>query len=69
MKRILRVVRLRLRRRSGVHHEFLLTAIAQNLRRLAVTFQSRRAEVLRRLFFSVRYLDDPGRGEKRKAYE
>jgi hypothetical protein len=50
MKRILRDVRLRLRRRSGAHHEILLT----------VTIQSRQAEVLRRLFFSVRYLDDPG---------
>jgi hypothetical protein len=60
MKRILRDVRLRLRRRSGAHHEILLTAIAQNLRRLPVTIQSRQAEVLRRLFFSVRYLDDPG---------
>jgi hypothetical protein len=59
-KRILRVVRLRLRRQSGAHHEFLLTAIAQNLRRLPVTFQLKRAEVLRRLFFSVRNLDDPG---------
>lgn len=37
MKRILRVNRLRLRGRSGAHDEFLLTAIAQNLRRLALT--------------------------------
>jgi len=36
MKRILRVDRLRLRGRSGAHDEFLLTAIAQNLRRLAM---------------------------------
>jgi hypothetical protein len=35
MKRILRVNRLRLRGRTGAHDEFLLTAIAQNLRRLA----------------------------------
>ena len=40
MKRILRVDRLRLRGRSGARDEFLLTAIAQNLRRLAVTFPS-----------------------------
>jgi hypothetical protein len=37
MKRILRVNRLRLRGRSGARDEFLLTAIAQNLRRLALT--------------------------------
>ena len=37
MKRILRVDRLRLRGRSGARDEFLLTAIAQNLRRLALT--------------------------------
>jgi len=37
MKRILRVNRLRLRGRTGAHDEFLLTAIAQNLRRLALT--------------------------------
>lgn len=37
MKRILRLGRLRLRGRSGAHDEFLLTAIAQNLRRLALT--------------------------------
>lgn len=36
MKRILRVNRLRLRGRTGAHDEFLLTAIAQNLRRLAL---------------------------------
>ena len=41
MKRILRVDRLRLRGRSGARDEFLLTAIAQNLRRLAITFGSR----------------------------
>lgn len=41
MKRILHVDRLRLRGRSGAHDEFLLTAIAQNLRRLAITFKSR----------------------------
>ena len=35
MKRILRVNRLRLRGSTGAHDEFLLTAIAQNLRRLA----------------------------------
>jgi hypothetical protein len=39
MKRILRVDRLRLRGRTGAHDEFLLTAIAQNLRRLAITFR------------------------------
>jgi hypothetical protein len=38
MKRILRVSRLRLRGRSGARDEFLLTAIAQNLRRLALKF-------------------------------
>lgn len=37
MKRILRVNRLRLRSRTGAHDESLLTAIAQNLRRLALT--------------------------------
>jgi len=37
MKRILRVNRLRLRGRTGARDEFLLTAIAQNLRRLALT--------------------------------
>ena len=36
MKRILRVSRLRLRGRTGARDEFLLTAIAQNLRRLAL---------------------------------
>jgi transposase len=44
MKRILRVDRLRLRGRSGAQDEFLLTAIAQNLRRLAITFKSRSFE-------------------------
>jgi len=38
MKRILRVNRLRLRGRTGARDEFLLTAIAQNLRRLALRF-------------------------------
>jgi len=37
LKRILRLDRLRLRGRSGAHDEFLLAAIAQNLRRLALT--------------------------------
>lgn len=37
MKRILRVNRLGLRGRTGARDEFLLTAIAQNLRRLALT--------------------------------
>jgi len=37
MKRILRVNRLRLRGRSGARDEFLLAAIAQNLRRMAMT--------------------------------
>jgi transposase len=41
MKRILRVDRLRLRGRSGARDEFLLTAIAQNLRRLAIWLRSR----------------------------
>ena len=36
MKRILRVNRLRLRGRTGARDEFLLTAIAQNLRRMAL---------------------------------
>jgi transposase len=36
MKRILRVNRLRLRGRTGARDEFLLTATAQNLRRLAL---------------------------------
>jgi transposase len=38
MKRIMHVDRLRLRGRSGARDEFLLTAIAQNLRRLALAF-------------------------------
>jgi hypothetical protein len=46
MKRILRVDRLRLRGRTGAREEFLLTAIAQNLRRLAITFQSRLSEAV-----------------------
>jgi hypothetical protein len=37
MKRILQVNRLRLRGRTGARDEFLLTAIAQNLRRMALT--------------------------------
>jgi hypothetical protein len=45
MKRILRVDRLRLRGRTGAR-EFLLTAIAQNLRRVAITFQSRLTEAV-----------------------
>lgn len=40
MKRILRVNRLRLRGRTGARDEFLLTAIAQNLRRLALRLPS-----------------------------
>ena len=36
MKRILNMARLRLRGMSGARDEFLLTAIAQNLRRLAM---------------------------------
>jgi transposase len=39
MKRILRVNRLRLRGRTGARDEFLLTAIAQNLRRLALAIR------------------------------
>ena len=35
MKRILKLDRLRLRGLSGAHDEFLLTATAQNLRRMA----------------------------------
>jgi len=46
MKRILRVDRLRLRGRTGAKDEFLLTAIAQNLRRLAITFRSRLTEAV-----------------------
>jgi len=46
MKRILRVDRLRLRGPTGARDEFLLTAIAQNLRRLAITFQSRLTEAV-----------------------
>jgi transposase len=46
MKRILRVDRLRLRGRSGAKDEFLLTAIAQNLRRLALRFPSRLTEAI-----------------------
>jgi transposase len=46
MKRILRVDRLRLRGRTGAHDEFLLTAIAQNLRRLAITCRSRLPEAM-----------------------
>jgi hypothetical protein len=41
MKRILRVNRLRLRGRTGTRDEFLLTSIAQNLRRLALWRPSR----------------------------
>jgi transposase len=46
MKRILRVDRLRLRGRTGARDEFLLTAIAQNLRRLAISVPLRPPEVL-----------------------
>jgi hypothetical protein len=46
MKRILRVNRLRLRGRSGAKNEFLLTAIAQNLRRLALSFPTRLTEAI-----------------------
>jgi Transposase DDE domain len=35
LKRILRLDRLRLRGPNGAHDEFLLAAIAQNLRRMA----------------------------------
>ena len=38
MKRSLRVNRLRLRGRTGARDAFILTAIAQNLRRLALRF-------------------------------
>jgi Transposase DDE domain len=44
MKRILRVDRLR--GRSGAKNEFLLTAIAQNLRRLALSFPTRLTEAI-----------------------
>jgi transposase len=46
MKRILRVDRLRLRGRSGAKDEFLLTAIAQNLRRLALSLPPRLTEAI-----------------------
>ena len=46
MKRILRMDRLRLRGRSGAKDEFLLTAIAQNLRRLALSFPPRLTEAI-----------------------
>ena len=46
MKRILRMDRLRLRGRSGARDEFLLTAIAQNLRRLAITLGSRPPQIV-----------------------
>ena len=36
LKRVLKLDRLRLRGRSGARDEFLLAAIAQNLRRLAI---------------------------------
>jgi hypothetical protein len=39
LKRILNLTRLRLRGMSGAHDEFLLAAIAQNLRRMAKTWQ------------------------------
>jgi hypothetical protein len=38
MKRILKMDRLRLRGLTGAHDEFLLTATAQNLRRMAQWF-------------------------------
>jgi Transposase DDE domain len=41
MKRILRLDRLRLRGRTGARDEFLLTAIAQNLRRMAIALGPR----------------------------
>jgi transposase len=46
MKRILRVDRLRLRGRSGAKDEFLLTAIAQNLRRLALRLPLNQIEAI-----------------------
>jgi transposase len=46
MKRILRVDRLRLRGRSGAKDEFLLTAVAQNLRRLALSFPLSQIEAI-----------------------
>ena len=46
MKRILRVDRLRLRGRTGARDEFLLTAIAQNLRRLALSFPVRSPDLV-----------------------
>jgi transposase len=45
MKRILRLDRLRLRGRSGARDEFLLTAIAQNLRRMALMLRSRPPQI------------------------
>jgi len=46
MKRILRVDRLRLRGRNGAKDEFSLTAIAQNLGPLALTFPPRLTEAI-----------------------
>ena len=36
LKRILKLNRLRLRRPSGAHNQFLMAATAQNLRRMAI---------------------------------
>jgi hypothetical protein len=45
LKRILRLDRLRLRGPNGAHDEFLLAAIAQNLRRMAKRLFSAEPEV------------------------
>ncbi len=45
LKRILRLDRLRLRGPNGAHDEFLLAAIAQNLRRMAKRLFSIEPEV------------------------
>src|SRR4029434_2888839 len=45
LKRILRLDRLRLRGPNGAHDEFLLAAIAQNLRRMAKWLFSAEREV------------------------
>ena len=45
LKRILRLDRLRLRGLNGAHDEFLLAAIAQNLRRMAKRLFSAEPEV------------------------
>jgi hypothetical protein len=46
LKRILKLDRLRLRGPSGAHDEFLLAAIAQNLRRMAKRLMSTAPEAV-----------------------